>query len=153
VIPESSDDIDIASLIPHTGAMCLLDRVVWWNDTRIHCSTGSHREPGNPLAVAGQLDTVCGVEYAAQAMALHGALTAPVRGRSMKGYLASLRDLNCDDGRLDVLEADLDVTAMRLHSEGGRVIYDFAVHCLGRALLTGRAAVVLEMKELGGIRE
>jgi hypothetical protein len=33
------------------------------------------------------------------------------------------------------------------------VIYDFAVHCLGRALLTGRAAVVLEMKELGGIRE
>jgi predicted hotdog family 3-hydroxylacyl-ACP dehydratase len=136
--------VNIASLIPHSGAMSLLDRVVSWDETCIHCTARSHREPGNPLAVGGQLDTVCGVEYAAQAMALHGALTAPGIGRPSRGYLASLRDLACDDGRLDLLQGDLDVTATQLHAEGGRVIYDFAVHCDGRPLLSGRAAVVLD---------
>lgn len=137
-------DIDIAALIPHSGSMCLLDRVVEYDETQIHCRTGSHRDAANPLAVAGRLDTICAVEYAAQAMALHGALTGPVAGRPTMGYLASLRDVDCDDDRLDLLEADLDVTATRLHGETGRVIYDFAVHCEGRKLLTGRAAVVLD---------
>ena len=148
MILDRNGDVDIASLIPHSGAMCLLDRVVRWDETRIHCSTGSHREPGNPLAVAGRLDTVCGVEYAAQAMALHGALTASLPGKSAMGYLASLRDLQCGDGRLDLLHADLDVTATQLHAEAGRVIYDFAVLCEGRSLLTGRAAVVLDAGDL-----
>ncbi len=137
-------DIDIASMIPHTGSMCLLDQVVGYDETQIHCSTASHRDAANPLAVAGRLDTICAVEYAAQAMALHGALTGPVVGRPAMGYLASLRDVDCEDDRLDLLEADLDVTATRLHGETGRVIYDFAVHCQGRKLLTGRAAVVLD---------
>lgn len=147
-------DIDIAALIPHSGSMCLLDEVVGYDETRIHCSTSSHRNAANPLAVAGRLDTICGVEYAAQAMALHGALIGtqrdgPAGGRPAMGYLASLRDVDCDDDRLDLLEADLDVTATRLHGETGRVIYDFAVHCQGRKLLTGRAAVVLDAAGAG----
>ncbi len=144
-----NDDIDIASLIPHSGSMCLLNRVVDYDATQIHCRAGSHRDSANPLAVAGRLDTICGVEYAAQAMALHGALTGPVAGRPTMGYLASLRDVHCEDDRLDLLEADLDVTATRLYGETGRVIYDFAVHCQGRKLLTGRAAVVLDAAGTG----
>jgi predicted hotdog family 3-hydroxylacyl-ACP dehydratase len=151
VIRTPTGEIDIAALIPHSGSMCLLDHVVRYDETEIHCSTGSHRNAANPLAVGGRLDTICAVEYAAQAMALHGALTGPVAGRPTMGYLASLRDVDCDDDRLDLLEADLDITATRLHGEPGRFIYMFAVHCQGRKLLTGRAAVVLDAGG-GGLR-
>lgn len=137
------DRAGIARLIPHSGDMCLLDHVMHWDAARIDCVAESHRAATNPLRRNGRLGAVCGVEYAAQAMALHGALTAPVPGKSAMGYLASLRDLQCDDGRLDLLHGDLDVTATQLHAEAGRVIYDFAVLCQGRSLLTGRAAVVL----------
>ena len=47
--------------------------------------------PINPLASGGRLDAVCGVEYAAQAMAVHGGLTAVPRAAPAAGYLASVR--------------------------------------------------------------
>ncbi len=64
------DRTKIATLIPHAGAMCLLDAVIAWDATTIACLASSHRTPANPLAVRGRLEAVCGVEYAAQAMAL-----------------------------------------------------------------------------------
>src|SRR6202012_731614 len=59
----------IAASIPHSGAMCLLDEVQAWDDTRIRCVATSHRDPHNPLRARGRLATICGIEYAAQAMA------------------------------------------------------------------------------------
>ena len=67
----------IASKIPHQGSMCLLDEVLAWNEQRIVCSAVSHTSPENPLRLAGRLGSANGVEYAAQAMAVHGALLAP----------------------------------------------------------------------------
>ena len=64
----------IADLIPHAGAMCLLDAVVSWDTKTIVCVASSHRAKNNPLAVDCRLDAICGVEYASQAMAVHGAL-------------------------------------------------------------------------------
>ena len=69
------DKAAIAALIPHAGAMCLLDAVLAWDATTIACVASSHRSPANPLAGERRLDAVCGVEYAAQAMAVHGGLT------------------------------------------------------------------------------
>jgi predicted hotdog family 3-hydroxylacyl-ACP dehydratase len=57
--------------------MCLLDRVVHWDSQRIHCRASSHRSADNPLRSRDQLSAACGIEYAAQAMAVHGALQAP----------------------------------------------------------------------------
>ena len=70
---------DIAALIPHAGAMCLLDAVLSWDRTSIACTASSHRAIDNPLAAEGRLDAVCGVEYAAQAMAVHGGLAGDGR--------------------------------------------------------------------------
>ena len=64
----------IARMVPHSGEMCLLDRVLAWTPHRIHCAAESHRSDTNPMRRAGQLGGLCGVEYASQAMALHGAL-------------------------------------------------------------------------------
>src|SRR5580658_11189609 len=62
--------------IPHKGRMCLLDEVLSWDATRIRCRSATHRSPDNPLRQHGRLGAACGIEYAAQAMAVHGALVA-----------------------------------------------------------------------------
>jgi predicted hotdog family 3-hydroxylacyl-ACP dehydratase len=135
---------EIAGLIPHQGAMCLLDSVLRWDQTTIRCLATSHRASGNPLAREGRLAGICGVEYAAQAMALHGRLVGAVGGRAAAGYLASLREVECRVERLDTLEDDLVVEAEQLLGDAAHVIYRFALRAGPAALMTGRAAVVLE---------
>ena len=61
----------LCRLIPHQGTMCLLDTVERWDDTSITCTTASHRDATNPLRRDNQLEAICGLEYAAQAMAVH----------------------------------------------------------------------------------
>ena len=56
--------------------MCLLDAVLDWDDARITCRATSHADPANPLRADGRLGAANGIEYAAQAMAVHGALLA-----------------------------------------------------------------------------
>jgi predicted hotdog family 3-hydroxylacyl-ACP dehydratase len=138
----------IAALIPHEGAMSLLHGVLAWDRAHITCVASSHRAAGNPLAVGGRLDAVCGVEYAAQAMAVHGGLVGDGR-RPAAGYLASLRDVVCSVDRLDALEGDLLVAAELLIADGGRVIYRFAITCDSLPVMSGRAAVVIDAGRLG----
>jgi predicted hotdog family 3-hydroxylacyl-ACP dehydratase len=136
------DHAGIAALIPHDGAMVLLDMVEHWSPAGIVCTAISHRDAGNPLAAEGVLDVICGIEYAAQAMAVHGALTGATAVPRL-GYLASVRDLDCAVVRLDTL-GELTIAADQLHAEAGRVIYHFALTSDGRPVLSGRAAVVLD---------
>ena len=140
------DKPGIARLIPHAGAMCLLDGILNWNDARIRCVTTSHRALDNPLRHDGRLGVLCGVEYAAQAMALHSVLGAGETGGSGQpraGYLASLRAVVCHIDRLDLLTGTLIVEAERLYGEADRAIYRFTLRQEDRILLDGRAAAVL----------
>ena len=132
----------IEAHIPHRGAMCLLDGVVDWDERRIVCRASSHRDAANPLRVAGRLPAACGIEYAAQAMAVHGALAggAPLG----PGVLASVRGVRLGAARLDDDAGPLRITAERLGGEAGSVLYAFSVASGERELLSGRAAVVLE---------
>ena len=135
---------EIRARIPHAGTMCLLDTVLSWDDERIACTAGSHRAADNPLRRAGRLHAICGVEYAAQAMALHGGLAGGVQTQPRAGYLASLRELVCGVAYLDAIDGDLLVEAERLLAEGSRVIYRFALSGKDGEFMSGRAAVVLE---------
>lgn len=132
-------------MIPHAGAMHLLDGVLSWDATRIRCLSHTHRDRQNPLRVDGRLAALCGIEYAAQAMAIHGKLAGDIGNRPRLGYLASLRDVICRRSRLDDLEGDLVVEAERLMGEEGRVIYRFEVGVGDIEVLRGRAAVVLDV--------
>ena len=134
----------IAGLIPHSGAMCLLDGVVQWDANSILCMSRSHRAVDNPLRTGGRLLAVCGIEYAAQAMAVHGALAGKVAGRLRAGYLASLRDVVCRRGRLDDLEGDLVVEAAQVAGDGAHVIYRFRLRVVEVEVLNGQALVVLD---------
>ncbi len=132
----------IASHIPHQGTMCLLDEVLSWDTNRISCRSGSHRSPDNPLRADGRLSAACGIEYAAQAMAVHGALLAGGTGGPRPGLLASVRNVVLNVDRLDNLETDLIAVAERITGDERTVLYDFGVSAGGRVLLSGRASVV-----------
>ena len=138
----------IASRIPHQGAMCLLGSVTAWDDERIRCEAGSHRAASNPLRAHGRLGAACGVEYAAQAMALHGALIAEAHGAAggapKTGYLASIRGLTLHVDRLDDLDGVLTITAERLSGDEHTVLYGFSLHAGRAPLVSGRAVVVLD---------
>ena len=134
----------IAEMIPHAGAMCLLEGVLAWDADRIRCQSGTHRDPRNPLRVDGDLPALCGIEYAAQAMAIHGKLAGNLGHKPKAGYLASLRDVRCRGGLLDELAGDLIVEAERLMGEESHVMYGFRVWIGEVELLSGRATVVLD---------
>lgn len=134
----------IAARIPHSGAMCLLDGVLSWDEAHVHCSATSHRDPANPLRSNGQLAAVCGIEYAAQAMAVHGALRDAAQERPRAGFLASVRSVETLVSRLDTVDGPLDIEAERLGGDGNNVLYRFTVRSGECMLLTGRATVVLE---------
>jgi len=136
---------EIAGLIPHGGDMCLLDGVLQWDAKRILCVSRSHRSGENPLRAAGRLPAVCGVEYAAQAMAVHGGLAGKVAGRPRAGYLASLKDVECRRERLDDLEGDLIVEAEQVAGDGAHVIYRFKLQVGQVEVLSGQALVVLDV--------
>jgi predicted hotdog family 3-hydroxylacyl-ACP dehydratase len=133
--------VDIARLVPHAGSMCLLEEVLAWDENSIRCRAISHRDAANPLRSDGRLGAIVGVEYAAQAVAVHGGLSSEKTSKG--GYLAALRDIICSVDRLDTVGADLVVSATRVAAEGGRLLYDFRVEGDGRELLRGRLSVVL----------
>jgi predicted hotdog family 3-hydroxylacyl-ACP dehydratase len=134
---------EIAALIPHAGTMCLLDGVIAWDDAAIRCASARHRASDNPLRHRDRLGALCAVEFAAQAMAVHGRLAGAIGARPRAGYLASLRDVVSTRARLDDVAADLTIEATRLMGDEERVMYAFAVSAEGHPLVTGRATVLL----------
>ena len=134
----------IAGLIPPDGAMCLVDGVVSWDASRIRCTSRSHRDQDNPLRADGRLPALCAIEYAAQAMAVHGGLAGSISAPPRAGFLASVRGVIINRDRFDDLEDELIVDAEKILGDEGRVIYQFAVHAGGLPIVSGRAAVVLD---------
>ena len=143
----------IEARIPHQGRMCLLDEVLAWDARHIRCSTGTHRAPDNPLRSHDRLGIASGIEYAAQAMALHGALQgaltsaalgANTRAASQVGLLASVRDVRLHVLRLDDIEADLLCEVTHLAGDDFTALYEFALRHKDKTLLVGRASVVLD---------
>ncbi len=137
------DHAAIAGLVPHAGRMCLLHRVTGWDHDGIRAVATGHRDAGNPLRRDGLLPAVCGVEYALQAMAVHGALTGGAGAAQPPGFLASLRNLSLGAARLDDVAEDLLVEATALAREARSFIYSFTVSAGGRVLLSGQAAIII----------
>ena len=133
----------IAAHIPHQGSMCLLEEVLSWDLQRIACRSVSHRAMDNPLRAHGRLGAACAIEYAAQTVAVHGALlVCPPASGSGFGMLTSARRVEFAVARLDDLPHDLLVSAQRLHSDGLSALYAFALHDGERLLAQGRLSLL-----------
>ena len=135
---------DWAHLIPHHGAMCLLDVVVAWDHSAIHAISEGHACADHPLRSEAGLHAVHLAEYGAQAMAVHGALLARQRGVTVArpGRLVSLRDVALSTEYVDTLDGHLDVHAQCLYADDSGAQYAFRVEHRGRVLASGRAAVI-----------
>jgi predicted hotdog family 3-hydroxylacyl-ACP dehydratase len=140
------DRNQIATLIPHSGTMCLLDFVERWDARSIRCLTGRHRCRDNPLErPEGGIGGVCVVELAAQAMAVHGRLAGDVASPPKPGALASVRDLRVYVGMLDRVMDDLVIDAVLLVAEGSGATYSFTVTAAQNEIARGRATVVFDI--------
>ena len=142
--PQMLDRAGIAQRIPHSGSMCLLERLESWDADAIHCTTTTHAQAGNPLRTESGLLAPNAIEYAAQAMALHGGLLAAEGSTPSAGFLASARNVKLAVARLDDVDGALQVRAKRLSGDDRQVLYEFTVKADdGRSLAEGRAVVVL----------
>ncbi|WP_049620777.1 phosphotransferase [Frateuria defendens] len=138
------DKTDWSHLIPHAGAMCLLDAVEDWDDTHVHAIALGHADAAHPLRGSHGLHAVHLAEYGAQASAVHGALRARARGEETvrPGRLVSLRELVLAVEYVDALDGRLDVHAACLYADESGAQYAFRVEHRGRVLASGRAAVI-----------
>ena len=150
--PQTLNQAGIAALIPHSGSMCLLAALESWDRQRIVCTATQHRDAGHPLRTRSGLLATAAIEYAAQAMALHGALIGQAEGApATPGYLASARGVQLHVLRLDDLPLPapagapdvLRIEATRSAGDARQILYAFSVSHAGRPVADGRAAVVL----------
>lgn len=143
----------IAAHIPHQGSMCLLNHVVSWDAERLTCVAVSHMDSDNPLRAHDRLGAAAGIEYAAQAMAVHGALRATLSAGNGQlvpdvpkvGFLASVRGATLHVARLDDLQCPLQIEVVCIHSAANTILYQFTVsaHANSQLLLEGRATVIV----------
>ena len=134
---------EICALIPHDADMCLLDRVVSWDEDTIVCESDSHLSDRNPLRSGGVLSSISLIEYGAQSMAVHGGLLARNKGiKPGAGYLAALRDVKlvrCDVSR-DA--SKLVIVAEKIMSQQGSMVYSFEISQNRQYVMSGRATVM-----------
>jgi predicted exporter/predicted hotdog family 3-hydroxylacyl-ACP dehydratase len=136
-------NVPISSLIPQQGAMCLLDRVVEWDERRVVLETDTQRSPSNPLRVADRLRSIHLCEYGAQAMAVHGALRTGSR-TAADGMLVAMRSVTFTRDWFHDLPSSLRVEAQCLQHDTASLQYSFRVTHRDELLAEGRAAVMLQ---------
>ncbi len=143
---------EIALRVPHKGAMCLLDSVESWSEENISASAIIDIDK-NPLTIAGKLDSTAAIEYAAQAMAVHGALLGEVAAakgnpqrKPLMGFLASVRSIACHQSWLSDTSNPLTISATRTAGTDSPVSYDFSVRAGEVVYVTGKATVVLNFE-------
>ena len=137
---------DLYQQLPHSGAMCLIERVVSWDEKRICCSTDSHLSAANPLRQNGSLPGLCAVEYAAQALALHGVLNRSQRtspDRYSEAYIVSSRRLAFQAGNLSDAAESLTITAELKVWHQASAVYAVSVNAGDNSWLKGDLVVML----------
>lgn len=136
---------DLCKFLPHSGAMCLLDSVLRWDMTTISCAASSHRDHQNPLRRTQGLETVCGLEYAAQAIGVHIGLTASSinKGQTI-GYIGSIKNLKIHSSHLDPFKDDLEIHAELLLGQETGFIYFFTIMAKLVVIVEGRASIFVK---------
>lgn len=135
----------IAAHIPHQGSMCLLEQVLSWDPSQLTGRAISHRALDHPLRSHGRLGAVCAIEYAAQAVAVHGALLRPALSNPGGfGMLTSARAVQLSIARLDDIEHELLICVQRLHDDGRTALYSFVLRAAAIELAHGRLSLLIQ---------
>ncbi len=130
----------IQRFIPHSGPMCLINRVDYWDEQSIRCAAMSHQDPDNPLRLAGELSSIHLLEYGAQTMAIHGGLLTK---KTASGVLAAVRNVDIYIDKLDHIHDEIIIVAnVEINSLTG-AIYQFVITDTDtNTLLNAKATVI-----------
>lgn len=160
------DAAAIAAVVPHTGAMCLLDGVISVTADAIECVARRPLRPDNPLLEEGRLHAMALLEYGAQAAAVHAALAAvgatggDAGGESAQAldggsanpcqlgregaraaYLASVRDVAMACAWIEDGTTPLRVVARCVTAGAGGAVYLVDVDAAGTPCLSARVTL------------
>jgi len=140
----------ICDLIPHADDMCLLDTIVSWDKSQLVAETLSHTKTNNPLRCGDSLNSIHGIEYAAQAMAVHSALLKIEKNSQDKtkkgGYIATVRNVQIQSEYLyspssGLLPLIISVQVLIQDKQG--YTYQFSVTQNNQHLLSGKITIFL----------
>lgn len=136
----------LCELIPHAGNMCLLDKVIDWDDQHIVCQTDSHRLIDNPLRCDTGLSAINGIEYGAQAMAIHAGLLAKQANDNIEknGLLVSARNVQMTLEWLDTITESLIIKSYKIVSDKSHSIYEFTLTANDHMLVSGKTTVMTQ---------
>ncbi len=147
-VEESGPNILAADLyqhLPHGGNMQLIKKVKAWDEHSIHCQTNSHLSRSNPLLDASHLPATSAIEYAAQALALHGVIKKQAKGlldQANKAFVVSAKGLHFDQVNLSQFEQTLDVSATVLIGNSQSAVYSVQVSAGDHCFLKGDLGVM-----------
>ena len=113
----------IASLLPHTGAMVLLDRVLAVDPEFLRAEVAIR--PDSMFCEGGSVAGWIGIEYMAQAVAAHAGHGARLRGEAVKvGFLLGSRRYHCSVAAFAVGALLQIVVRRELQGENGLAAFD-----------------------------
>lgn len=131
---------EIEALIPHTGTMCLLDRVLSFSNLEIVCQTQTHLASDNPLKSLTGLSKIHLIEYGAQTIAIHGGLVAGRAKQPRIGYIAMVKSVKW--GRFNAATEFLTVSSKIEMADDSSKLYTFTISdaehkevCSGRVMV------------------
>ncbi len=141
------DEPAIRNLLPHSADMCLIQTLLEWTPEHAICETLTHTHRPHPLADGDRLGSANLIEYAAQCMALHGALLgqqagSPDAAAGSHGVLAGVRKVNLKVADLSLIGEPLALRVSLLSGDSKTAIYDFSVNAGDKLLADGRATVM-----------
>ncbi len=128
----------IAALLPHGNAMCMLDEVVSWDVEQIHCRSHHFARDNNPLLENGQLEIVILIEFAAQTAGVHAALLHPLQeGVPLPAYIGAVKNVELLKPVSDNAGA-IELKAHCLLNNSSGAIYDVIAQQQDAILMRGR---------------
>jgi predicted hotdog family 3-hydroxylacyl-ACP dehydratase len=138
--------INIPDYLPHSGKMCLIDEIISIDELIINARSSSHQDKQNPLRFLDHLPAVSGIEYAAQTVALHLALTG--KNTRANGFLASVQNCIMRVQHLDNINCPLAIACTQVHLDhSSGALYDFNISAEPGNILTGRLLIMFNKTE------
>lgn len=99
----------VAELVPHSGAMVLLDRLVEAGADRVRCAV--RIRPDSTFCTDGAVPAIVAMEYMAQAVAVYAGMRGRAHGEPPRvGYILGTRELKLNVDAFAVGE-ELEVVA------------------------------------------
>jgi len=137
---------EIEQRLPHAGKMSLLDKVTYADRLTLSASAVSHLSSDNPLRFNHKLSSINGIEYAAQAMAIHGFLLSELKqteASTKTGYIATIRNIDIFTPFFPETESVIKIEVKQLMSDTNGFTYQFHISDGKKTLISGKITVFL----------